>query len=88
MKYVVGGTIHFNEAIEAEDMREAVCEARRRYPHAHLIFVEDENDGYDIIGFCEGCNKPIFDNDTYYSSSDGCYVCAVCAADAPITDAD
>jgi len=79
MKYTVEGNIFMSKEIEAESPEEAVHEMCRRYPGVQVHSVDWDGDGFDLAGFCETCNKPLFyDRDSYFVDDEGCYACGDC----------
>jgi hypothetical protein len=46
-----------------------------------ILEIVDENDReYELVGFCEGCSKPVLDDDDcVHDSNDSILLCGTCA---------
>lgn len=69
--------VHFKsfDIIDAESRDEAVEIFKKKYPHPHVepTNFHDLNTGNanDVIGFCEDCERPIFEDEPFESNKDG-----------------
>ena len=68
------------EDVEAEDATEAVRKFKELHPHALVELIDEEV----VVGFCEGCERPIMESEegTFtYNSEDSVYLCQGCTPD-------
>lgn len=61
--------------IEYQVTTSGQCENFEDVPKgAEILFI----DGMEFIASCEGCGKPILEDDTYHRDPEGVYLCASC----------
>lgn len=50
----------------------------RSWPIPRPESVEWEGGNVQVVGFCEGCDKPILEGEDYASGQEGCNTCREC----------
>jgi len=68
MKYNIELTRRIKTTIEAESRLEAISKSKEQNENFIPRYIRDEDYNSSTIHFCEGCDKPIFEDDEEVSA--------------------
>ena len=71
MNVIIEGNVFVREEVEGTDVKECLSKLRARHPEISVNSIDDN----EVVGFCESCGEPLFEDTPKYTDSDGVFIC-------------